>query len=123
MTITLGTGIGSGVFFTGELLSNFELGRLYGRKGNIMESFASNSARKNNGWDFKKWAKRLNFFLNHIEKSFSPDMIIIGGGVSKKIEQFESYLKIKTPLKAAELKNNAGIVGAALFAKKEDSKQ
>ena len=50
-------------------------------------------------------------------------MIIIGGGVSKKIEQFESYLKIKTPLKAAELKNNAGIVGAALFAKKEDSKQ
>ena len=123
MTITLGTGIGSGVFFNGELLSNFELGRLYGRKGDIMESFASDAARKNNGGDFKKWAKRLNFFLNHIEKSFSPDVIIIGGGVSKKIEQFESYLKIKTPLKAAELKNNAGIVGAALFAKKEDSEE
>ena len=56
MTITLGTGIGSGVFFNGELLSIFELGRLYGRKGDIMESFASDAARKNNEWDFKKWS-------------------------------------------------------------------
>ena len=118
MTITIGTGIGSGVFFNGELLSNFELGRLYGKKGDIMESFASDAARKRNEWDFKKWGKRLNFFLNHVEKSFNPDLIILGGGVSKKINQFESYIDIKTPLKAAELKNNAGIVGAALFAKR-----
>lgn len=118
MTITLGTGIGSGVFFNGELLSNFELGRLYGKKGDIMEYFASDAARKRNDWDYKKWGKRLNFFLNHIEKSFNPDLIIIGGGVSKKIEHFKPYIDIETPFKAAELKNNAGIVGAALFARR-----
>lgn len=118
MTITLGTGIGSGVFFNSELLSNFELGRLYGKKGDIMEYFASDAARKRNDWDYKKWGKRLNFFLNHIEKSFNPDLIIIGGGVSKKIEQFKPYIDIETPFKAAELKNNAGIVGAALFARR-----
>ena len=67
---------------------------------------------------YKKWGKRLNFFLNHIEKSFNPDLIIIGGGVSKKIEQFKPYIDIETPFKAAELKNNAGIVGAALFARR-----
>lgn len=121
MTITLGTGIGSGVFFNGELLSNFELGRLYGRKGDIMESFASDAARKHKEWDFKKWGKRLNFLLKHIEMSFNPDLIIIGGGVSKKFKQFSSYIHIKTPLRPAELKNNAGIVGAALFAKKQFS--
>jgi polyphosphate glucokinase len=119
MTITLGTGIGSGVFFNGELLSNFELGRLYGKKGDIMEFFASDAARKRKEWDFKKWGKRVNFFLNHIEKSFNPDLIILGGGVSKKIAQFEQYIEINTPFKAAELKNNAGIVGAAIFAKKQ----
>ena len=119
MTITLGTGIGSGVFFNGELLSNFELGRLYGKKGDIMEFFASDAARKRKEWDFKKWGKHVNFFLNHIEKSFNPDLIILGGGVSKKIAQFEQYIHINTPFKAAELKNNAGIVGAAIFAKKQ----
>ena len=118
ITITLGTGIGSGVFFNGELLSNFELGRLYGKKGDIMELFASDAARKRNDWDFKKWGKRLNFFLSHIEKSFNPDLIIIGGGVSKKIDHFKRYIDIETPFKSAELKNNAGIVGAALFAKR-----
>ena len=118
MTITIGTGIGSGVFFNGELLSNFELGRLYGKKGDIMESFASDAARKRNDWEFKKWGKRLNFFLNHVEKSFNPDLIILGGGVSKKIDQFAKYIDIETPFKAAKLKNNAGIIGASLFAKR-----
>jgi len=117
ITITLGTGIGSGVFFDGKLLSNFELGRMYGRKGDIMESFAADSARKREDWSFKAWAKRVNFFLNHVEKTFNPDLIIIGGGVSKKMDKFEQYIDLNTPLKAAELKNNAGIIGAAIFAK------
>jgi polyphosphate glucokinase len=117
LTITLGTGIGSGVFFNGELISNFELGRLYGKKGDIMEYFASDFARKRKDWDFKKWGKRLNFFLNHIEKSFNPELIILGGGISKKINLFKDYIDICTTIKSAKLKNNAGIVGAALFAK------
>jgi len=121
LTITIGTGVGSGAFFNGALLSNFELGRLYGKKGDIMESFASDAARKQNDWDFKTWGKRLNFFLNHVEQSFNPDLIILGGGVSKKFDQFKTYINLKTPLKAAELKNNAGIVGAALFAKSKIS--
>ena len=83
-----------------------------------MESFASDAARKRNDWEFKKWGKRLNFFLNHIEKVFNPDLIILSGGVSKKIDQFAKYIDIETQFKAAKLKNNAGIVGAALFAKK-----
>ena len=121
ITITLGTGIGSGVFFNGQLLSNFELGRMYGKKGDIMEAFAADSARKREEWSFKAWAKRVNFFLNHVDQTFNPDLIIIGGGVSKKMEKFEKYLDIKTPIKAAELKNNAGIIGAGIFARKSIS--
>ena len=117
ITITIGTGIGSGAFFNGQLLSNFELGRLYGKKGDIMESFASDAARKRKDWNLKSWAKRLNFFLKHVEDSFNPDLIILGGGISKKFEAFKQYIDIETPFKAAELKNNAGIVGAAIFAK------
>jgi polyphosphate glucokinase len=83
-----------------------------------MESFAADSARKREEWSFKAWTKRVNFFLNHIEQTFNPDLIIIGGGISKKMEKFKGYLDIKTPVKAAELKNNAGIIGAAIFAKK-----
>lgn len=117
MTITIGTGIGSGVFFNGNLLSNFELGRLYGNKGDIMESFASDAARKRKNWDLKSWVKRLNFFLSHVEDIFNPDLIILGGGISKKFDEFKKHITIKTPFKSAKLKNNAGIVGAALFAK------
>ena len=78
--------------------------------------FVSRS-RKREDWSFKAWAKRVNFFLNHVEKTFNPDLIIIGGGVSKKMDKFEQYIDLNTPLKAAELKNNAGIIGAAIFAK------
>ena len=69
ITITLGTGIGSGVFFDGKLLSNFELGRMYGRKGDIMESFAADSARKREEWSFKAWAKRVNFLFKSRRKN------------------------------------------------------
>ena len=87
------------------------------KKGDIMEYFASDFARKRKDWDFKKWGKRLNFFLTHIEKSFNPELIILGGGISKKINHFKDYINIHTTIKSAKLKNNAGIVGAALFAK------
>ena len=58
-----------------------------------------------------KNGKRLNFFLNHIEKSFNPELIILGGGISKKINLFKDYINIHTTIKSAKLKNNAGIVG------------
>lgn len=116
ITITLGTGIGSGVFFNGKLISNFELGRIYGKKGDIMESFAADSARKREDLSYKEWGKRVNFFLSHVEQTFHPELIIIGGGISKKMDKFEKYIKIDTPVIPAKLLNNAGIIGAAMFA-------
>ncbi len=116
ITVTLGTGIGSGVFFDGKLLSNFELGRIYGKKGDIMESFAADSARKREGLSYKEWGKRVNFFLTHIEEIMRPELIIIGGGVSKKMEKFKKYITIDTPVVPAQLLNDAGIIGAAMFA-------
>lgn len=118
ITITLGTGIGSGVFFNGQLISNVELGRIYGKKGDIMESFAADSARKREDLSYKEWGKRLNFFLEHVEQTFHPELIIIGGGISKKMDRFEKYITIDTPVIPAKLLNNAGIIGAALFALK-----
>ena len=116
VTITLGTGIGSGVFFNGELLPNFELGRIYGKKGDIMESFAADSARKREGLSYKEWGKRVNFFLSHVEQTMCPELIIIGGGVSKKMDKFKKHITIETPVIPAQLLNDAGIIGAAMFA-------
>ncbi len=116
ITITLGTGIGSGVFFNGELLPNFELGRIYGKHGDIMEKFAADSARKREGLSYKEWGKRVNFFLTHIEEIMRPELIIIGGGVSKKMDKFKKHITIETPVLPAQLLNDAGIIGAAMFA-------
>lgn len=116
ITVTLGTGIGSGVFFNGELLSNFELGRIYGKEGDIMEAFAADSARKREDLSWKEWGKRLSFFFSHVEETMHPDLFIVGGGVSKKMDSFEKYIHINTPIIPAQLLNNAGIIGAAMFA-------
>ena len=123
ITITLGTGIGSGVFFNGELLPNFELGRIYGKKGDIMESFAADSARKREDLSYKEWGKRINFFLTHVEETMRPELIIIGGGVSKKMDKFKKYITIETPVIPAQLLNDAGIIGAAMFAFESLKKQ
>ena len=81
-----------------------------------MESFASDAARKRKDYSYKDWAKRFNFFLKHVEDTMHPEIFIIGGGISKKLDRFEKYLDVETPVIAAELKNDAGIIGAAYFA-------
>ncbi|MBK9736703.1 MAG: ROK family protein [Saprospiraceae bacterium] len=113
--ITLGTGIGSAVFYNGQLLGNTELGHLKYKKS-IFEKYASNSARelKHLGW--KKWAKELNVYLNHLDLLLSPQLILIGGGVSKFFDQYTQYLDVKTKVDNAALFNDAGIVGAAMAA-------
>lgn len=116
VTITVGTGLGSGVFFNGQLLSNFELGRIYGKQGDIMESFASDSARKREDLSYKEFGKRFNFFLEHLEQTMHPEIFIIGGGISKKMDRFQKYITIETPVIPALLLNDAGIIGAAMFA-------
>ena len=116
ITITIGTGLGSGVYFNGKLLRNFELGRIYWKDGEIIEKYAADSARKREELSLKEWAKRFDKFLNHVEWTMHPELFILGGGISKKLDKFEKYLSVETPFVAAQNLNNAGIIGAAVFA-------
>ncbi len=113
--LTIGTGIGSAIFSDGVLLPNTEFGHLK-IKGKDAEHRASDAARQSNDLSWKKWAKELNGFLLVMEGLFSPDLFIIGGGVSKKWEKIEKNLTLKTKIMPAQLLNQAGIVGAGLFA-------
>jgi polyphosphate glucokinase len=115
--LTLGTGIGSAVFTDGRLVPNTEFGHMEVR-GKDAEHRASAHARKVNGLSWKKWAGRINEFLARMEALFSPDLFIIGGGVSKKHEKFFPFLRARADIQPAELRNEAGIVGAALAAVK-----
>jgi len=114
--LTLGTGIGSAVFVDGILLPNTEFGHIEVR-GKDAEHRASDRIRKKDDLSWKQWAKRLNEFLNRMEFLLSPDLFIIGGGVSKKHEKFFKYLDLETEIVPAQLRNEAGIVGAAMAAK------
>ncbi len=116
LTITLGTGIGSGAFFNGELIPNFELGHLL-YKDKSIELWAADSARKREDLSYSKWVKRVDFYLNHINRLFSPDLIIIGGGASKKWDKMEPLLTVETKVVPAQTKNEAGIIGAAMASK------
>jgi polyphosphate glucokinase len=111
--ITLGTGIGSAVFLDGKLLPNTELGHLkMGKKD--AEKHAAESVREAQGLSWKEWASRLDEYLLMVEALFSPDLFIVGGGISKKSDKFLSRLSITTEIVPAQLLNEAGIVGGAL---------
>ena len=111
--VTLGTGIGSAVFHDGVLLPNTELGHLQMR-GVDAEDIAAESVREGEELSWKKWSKRLDEYLQMLEGLFSPDLFVIGGGVSKKSGKFIPRLELETEVVPAELLNEAGIVGAAL---------
>jgi len=111
--VTLGTGIGSAVFLDGVLLPNTELGHIQMR-GVDAEDIAAESVREGEALSWKKWSKRLDEYLNILEGLFSPDLFVIGGGVSKKSGKFIPRLDLQTEVVPAELLNEAGIVGAAL---------
>lgn len=115
--LTLGTGIGSAIFLDGKLLPNAEFGHLKIR-GKDAELRASERVREEKGMSWKKWAKHLSEFLAEMEKLFSPDLFIIGGGVSKKSEHFFPFLTAKTEvlIEAAQMRNESGIIGAAYLA-------
>ncbi len=117
MIFTLGTGIGSCMFVKGQVVPNLELGHIYlpGHEHDA-EFYASDRARKDDDLSWKQWAKRLNDYFQYIEFLFSPELIIIGGGVSKKHEKFFPYLDVQARVVPAQLRNEAGIVGAAVAA-------
>lgn len=115
LVVTLGTGIGSAVFRDGVLLPDTELGHLEMR-GKPAEKRAAASIRTARGLSWKKWGKRLNDYLVHVEYLLGVDLFILGGGVSKRPERFFPYLKdVGCRVEAARLGNQAGIIGAAMF--------
>jgi polyphosphate glucokinase len=121
--LTLGTGIGSAIFVDGKSMPNTELGHVYLRcsKGRSVEAedYASDRIRKEKKLAWKEWAARVNDYLGLLEALFSPDLFIVGGGVSKKHEKFLPLLKTQAEVVPAQLLNEAGMVGAALAAKKK----
>lgn len=114
--ITVGTGLGTAVFSNGHLFPNTELGHIM-MDGKIAEHYTSDAVRKEENLSWKKWSKRFNAYLAEIERLLWPDLIIIGGGVSKKQEKFFHYLETKTKILPAKLLNEAGIIGAAMAKK------
>lgn len=115
LVITLGTGIGSAFIFNGQLVPNAELGHLE-IDGADAETKASASARERDNLTWDQYAQRLQRYFSHVEFLFSPELFIIGGGISKRSEDYLPQLKLQTPIIPALLQNNAGIVGAALQA-------
>lgn len=115
MVLTFGTGIGSAIFLDGKLLPNSEFGHLpMPMKGIIAEHYCSERIRKEEDLKWSAWATRANHYLALLELLLSPDLFIIGGGISKKAEKWLPLLKTRAALMPAELQNEAGIVGAAM---------
>ena len=114
--LTLGTGIGSAIFYRGNLLPNTEFGHLE-MNGKDAEHRASAVVREREDLSWKKYAKRLNKYMAAMEKLFWPDLFIIGGGISKESDKYIPLLKTQAPVVPAQFFNEAGIVGAALAAR------
>ena len=112
---TLGTGIGTALFFDQKLIPNAELGHIE-INGVDYESKAAFSAKEREDLSWQEWAKRLQKYYSTLQRLFSPDMIIVGGGVSKQHEEFLPLLDIDCEIVPAEMRNNAGILGAARLA-------
>ncbi|MGF1471564.1 MAG: polyphosphate--glucose phosphotransferase [Rubrobacteraceae bacterium] len=113
LMLTLGTGIGTALFVGGQLVPNTELGHIELHGGDA-EHYAAESARKRHNLHWKQYAKRLNKYVKAIENLLWPDLIIIGGGISKKSEKFLPHLTARTEVVPAQMFNQAGIAGAAL---------
>jgi polyphosphate glucokinase len=113
--ITLGTGIGCALFNNGVLVPNTELGHIE-IDGKDAELLASGSARDNERLPWKEYAKRVQKYFRRLDALLWPDLLILGGGISKEAEKFLADVKVRIPVVTAELLNNAGIVGAATLA-------
>jgi len=117
ITVTLGTGVGGGLFMDGKLVPNLEIGKLFLEShDDVVEQYMAGRVKKEHGLKWFEYGERLNEFCLHIEHVFSPQLIIIGGGVSRKHKKFMSEDQLhRTPIVPAKLRNQAGIVGAAAW--------
>lgn len=119
LMLTLGTGIGSALFVDGVLVPNLELGHIEVR-GKEAELRAAASVRDRRKLSWKAWTRLVNEYLDHVERLVWPDVIMLGGGVTKESEKWVRLLKARAPIRVAELQNRAGIVGAAMAAADHD---
>ncbi|MEM6967521.1 MAG: ROK family protein [Bacteroidota bacterium] len=110
--LTIGTGIGSAIFNNGNLLPNSELGHLK-FKESIAEHYTADSVRKREDLSWDEWGKRFNEYLQHLDRIFSPNLIVLGGGTSKKFDKFKAHIEVEAKVVPAKLLNHAGIIGAA----------
>ncbi len=115
LVITLGTGVGSAVFLNGRLLPNTEFGMLemHGMKA---EDYMAASVKTRDSLSIPEWSGRLQEYLRIVEKLLTPDHIVLGGGISAEFEDYRAYLTISTPLQPAYYRNQAGVVGASIYA-------
>ena len=123
LIVTIGTGLGTALFSDGHLQPNTELGHVYLSNGIEAERYASEAVRIVKELKWKEWGERLNLYLTTMESLLWPDLIILGGGVSEKLHKFSPMLTTAVPVVAASFLNQAGIVGAALFAEEELKRQ
>ena len=119
LIVTIGTGLGTALFIDGHLLPNSELGHLLLENGVEAEKYASETVRVTKELKWKDWGTRFDLYLTTMEKLLWPDLIVLGGGVSAKLHKFSSQITTQVPVVAASFLNQAGIVGAALFAEQE----
>lgn len=115
LVTTLGTGIGSALLHDGVLVPNVELGHLE-IGGRVAEQWTSAKVRSREGLSFEEWAERLTVYYRHVVRLFSPDLVVVGGGVSRHHDQFLHLIDVDVEMVPARLENRAGIVGAALLA-------
>lgn len=114
--ITIGTGLGTAIFYNGVMIPNTELGHLKWNNGKSVEQYCSSGARERLKISRKEWAARFNEYLQHLELLFSPDLFILGGGESKFFDVYKDILQTNARVTPAKLLNNAGIIGAAAYA-------
>ncbi len=115
LLITIGSGLGSALFIDGHLVPNTEFGHLHFH-GLVAEHYISNTARKKYEMTWPGFGRRFNEFLHYVNRILSPDLVIIGGGISNSFDLFAPYIDVDMPVTPAKMYNNAGIIGAAIYA-------
>ncbi len=119
LVVTIGTGLGTALFADGHLLPSTELGHILLDNGLEAERYASEAARDAENLKWKDWGDRFNRYLLAMERLFWPDLIVLGGGASKKLDKFAARITVRTPVVPARFLNQAGMIGAALFAEEQ----
>lgn len=116
LMLTFGTGVGSALFSKGVLVPNTEFGHLQFEGHESAEDFVAAKVREDEQLSWEAWGRRVGRYLQHLELLFSPDLFVIGGGVSRKFDRFSEFLAVRAPLLPAQFENQAGIIGAAMLA-------